>query len=92
MANAASTGLWLTFQCMTIFGNTATLKHIDDPGSINRSKHIDIAYQFVLDRAIRNDLKFIYVPSAENTADVFTKALTATVFSYLRTKLGLKQV
>eukprot|EP00798_Chlamydomonas_sp_ICE-L_P017391 gene17391-biopygen26340 len=100
MANAASTGLGLrklygemsgsVFQCMTIFGdNTATLKHIEDPGSINRSKHIDIAFQFVLDRAIRHDLKFIYVASSENTADVFTKALTFSVFSYLRNKLGL---
>eukprot|EP00798_Chlamydomonas_sp_ICE-L_P025101 gene25101-biopygen19563 len=103
MANAASTGLWLrklygemsgsVFQCMTIFGdNTATLKHIEDPGSINRSKHIDIAFQFVLDRAIRHDLKFIYVASSENTADVFTKALTFSVFSYLRNKLGLRHI
>eukprot|EP00798_Chlamydomonas_sp_ICE-L_P022347 gene22347-biopygen31027 len=103
MANAASTGLWLrklygemsgsVFQCMTIFGdNTATLKHIEDPGSINRSKHIDIAFQFVLDLAIRHDLKFIYVASSENTADVFTKALTFSVFSYLRNKLGLQQI
>eukprot|EP00798_Chlamydomonas_sp_ICE-L_P030355 gene30355-biopygen16224 len=103
MANAASTGLWLrklygemsgsVFQCMTIFGdNTATLKHIEDPGSINRSKHIDIAFQFVLDRAIRHDLKFIYVALSENTADVFTKALTFSVFSYLRNKLGLQQI
>eukprot|EP00798_Chlamydomonas_sp_ICE-L_P011880 gene11880-biopygen9845 len=103
MANAASTGLWLrklygemsgsVFQCMTIFGdNTATLKRIEDPGSINRSKHIDIAFQFVLDRAIRHDLKFIYVASSENTADVFTKALTFSVFSYLRNKLGLLHI
>lgn len=102
MANAASTGLWLrklygemsgNFKCLTIFGdNTTTLKHIEDPGSINKSKHIDIAYQFVLDRAIRNDLKFVYVPSAENTADLFTKALSAALFLYLRDKLGIKQI
>jgi len=70
MANAASTGLWLrklygemsgAFKTLTIYGdNTATLKHIEDPGSINRSKHIDIAYQFALDRAIRNDLTGLF--------------------------------
>lgn len=102
MANAASTGLWIrklygemsgVFKCLTIFGdNTTTLKHIEDPGSINKSKHIDIAYQFVLDRALRNDLKFLYVPSAENTADLFTKALSAATFLYLRDKLGVKQI
>ena len=99
MANAASTGLWLrklygemsgSFKTLTIFGdNTATLKHIEDPGSINRSKHIDIAYQFVLDRALRNDLKFAYVPSAENAADIFTKALGAVIFLKMRDLLGV---
>ena len=99
MANAASTGLWLrklygemsgSFKTLTIFGdNTATLKHIEDPGSINRSKHVDIAYQFVLDRAVMNDLKFVYVPSTENTADLLTKALTTSLFTYLRKNLEL---
>ena len=100
MANAASTGLWLrklygemsgSFKTLTIFGdNTATLKHIEDPGSINRSKHVDIAYQFVLDRADMNDLKFVYVPSTENTTDLLTKDLTTILFTYLRNKLGFQ--
>jgi len=99
LANSASSGLWLRkllgemngqFETITIFGdNTAALKHIDTPGSINRSKHIDIAYQFVLDRALRNDLKFKYVPSSDNIADIFTKALGATAFLKLRGLLGL---
>ena len=80
-----------SFTCMTIFGdNTTTLKHIEDPGSINKSKHVDIAHQFVLDRAVKNALKFVYVQSAENTADIFTKALSTGVFAYLRNKLGVK--
>ena len=100
MANAASTGLWLrklygemsgSFKSLTIFGdNTATLKHIEDPGSINRSKHVDIAYQFVLDIAVMNDLKFVYVSSTENTADLLTKDLTTSLFTYLRNKLGFQ--
>lgn len=102
LANAASTGLWLrklygemsgSVKSLTIFGdNMASLQHVSDPGSINRSKHIDIAYQFILDRAMRNDLKFVYVPSAENVADIFTKALTFSVFVYLRQMLGVVQV
>ena len=101
LATTASNGLWLRklvgeiiglFEPMQIFGdNMAALRHIDAPGSINRSKHVDICYQFVLDRALRNDLKFGYVPSAENIADVFTKALTGAVFAKLRSFLFSKK-
>ena len=99
LATASSTGLWIrkllgeitgSFEPIIIFGdNLAALKHIESPGSINRSKHIDIAYQFVLDRALRNDLKFQYVMSSENVADIFTKPLSVTLFTKLRTFLGL---
>ena len=98
LATSASTGLWLRkllgemngiFEPLTIYGdNTAALKHIECPGSINKSKHIDIAYQFILDRALRNDLKFKYVPSSENVADIFTKALGAALFLKLKGMLG----
>ena len=101
LATTASNGLWLRklvgeiiglFEPMQIFGdNMAALRHIDTPGSINRSKHVDICYQFVLDRALRHDLKFRYVTSAENVADVFTKALTGAVFAKLRSFLFSKK-
>lgn len=99
LATASSTGLWIRkligeitgqFDPIVIFGdNLAALKHIESPGSINRSKHIDIAYQFVLDRALRHDLKFQYVMSSENMADIFTKPLSVSLFTKLRTLLGL---
>lgn len=98
LATAASTGLWLrkligemtgSFETLTIFGdNQAALKHVESPGSINKSKHIDICYQFVLDRALRNDLNFQYVCSSQNVADIFTKPIAVTLFSKLREKLG----
>lgn len=99
LATAASSGLWLRkllgemngkFEPIMIYGdNAAALKHIESPGSINKSKHIDVAYQFVLDRALRNDLTFTYVPSAENVADIFTKALGAVLFLKMRDLLGV---
>jgi hypothetical protein len=102
MAGAASTGLWLrkllaeisgSVRTMQLYGdNQATLKHIEAPGSLNKSKHVDVAYQFVLDRAIRNDLKFTYVKSVENVADILTKALGGVAFSYLRKKMGVEKI
>ena len=80
------------FEPIQIFGdNSAALTHIESPGSINRSKHVDICYQFVLDRALRNDLKFGYVSSTENVADMFTKALSGTVFMKLKSMLFSKK-
>lgn len=101
LATTASNGLWLRkllgeitgrFEQMQIFGdNTAALGHIEAPGSINRSKHVDICYQFVLDRALRHDLKFGYVSSTENVADLFTKALSGAAFLKLRSMLFSKK-
>ena len=99
MATTASTGLWLrkllgelagSAKPMVIHGdNEAALKHVNSPGSINRTKHVDIMHQFVLDRAIRNDLKFVSVKSEENVADIFTKPLGPNKFPTLRSKLGI---
>jgi len=102
LATASSMGLWLrklmaeitgSVKPITINGdNQAALLHVNHPGSINRSKHVDIAHQFVLDRALRHDLKFVYVNTAENIADMFTKAVAAKVFFYLKEKLGVKRI
>jgi hypothetical protein len=100
LATSASTGLWLrkliaeitgVVKPITINGdNQAALLHVNHPGSINRTKHVDITHQFVLDRAIRNDLKFAYVNTSENVADIFTKATVKNTFVYLKNKLGVK--
>jgi hypothetical protein len=54
-----------------------------------RAKHIDIKHHFVRD-AIENRLvSTMYVKSAENLADAFTKALPVTQFNYfMNTILG----
>ena len=61
--------------------NQAAIVHVFSPGSINRTKHVDVTHQFVLDRLTRGDLEFTYIPSAENIADIFTKALNKVLFS-----------
>ena len=97
MATTASQALWLRkllaeiekpARKLTIFcDNTAALSHVHNPGSINKTKHVDVQYQFTLDRHIRGDLEFQYVPSAENLADIFTKGLNRVLFERLKNKL-----
>jgi hypothetical protein len=99
MAAAASIGMWLrklfaeieqpARKLMMFADNKAALEHVHNPGSIRKTKHVDIAYQFVLDREIRGDLEFTYVPSDENIADLFTKALSKATFERLRDVMGI---
>jgi hypothetical protein len=54
--------------------NQGALKLIKNPISSMRSKHIDVAYHFVRDRAGSGDIRFKYINTHENVAaDVFTK-------------------
>ncbi len=97
MATVASHALWLRkllveiekpARKLTMFcDNMAALTHVHSPGSINKTKHVDVQFQFVLDRLTRGDLAFEYIPSAENLADIFTKGLTRVPFEKLRDKI-----
>ena len=97
LATAASHALWLRkllaeieppARTLKMFcDNTAALTHVRTPGSINKSKHVDVQYQFVLDRQARGDLDFEYIRTTENLADIFTKGLNKNHLTTLREKL-----
>ena len=97
MATAASQALWLrkllaeiekpATKLRMLCDNMAALTHVHSPGSINKTKHVDVQFQFVLDRLTRGDLDFEYVPSSENLADIFTKGLTRVPFERLKNKI-----
>jgi len=69
--------------------NQGALKLIKNPISSMRSKHIDIAYHFVRDRAGSGDIRFKYINTHENVADVFTKPLSAEKHRYFCACMGL---
>ena len=102
MATAASMGLWLrkllaeieapAKKLQMFADNQAAIEHVHSPGSIRKSKHVDITHQFVLDRQTRGDLDFTYVPSADNIADIFTKGLVKETFEKLRGMMGVHKI
>ena len=55
----------------------------------SRTKHIEIDLHFIRDKVLAGDLKILYVPSAEQIADIMTKPLNSPQFIYLRTKLNV---
>lgn len=97
LATSTSQALWLrkllaeinppARKLLMFCDNQAALTHVRNPGSINKSKHIDITYQFVLDRQTRGDIEFDYIHTSKNLADIFTKALPRDAFQSLRYKI-----
>jgi hypothetical protein len=53
------------------------------------TKHVEIHHDFMKDRYQRGDLDFVFVPGAENIADIFTKALPRPQFEKLRRMLSM---
>lgn len=56
----------------------------------SRAKHIDIKYHFVRDAVNNSQIKLVYCPSAEMTADMLTKALARDKFEKHRAEMGLR--
>jgi hypothetical protein len=54
------------------------------------TKHMDIRYHFIREAVENGTIIITYVPSTENIADIFTKALPRPLFEKFRTGLGLR--
>ena len=54
-----------------------------------RTKHIDIQYHFIREAVEDGKLAVAYIPTDDNTADIFTKALPKTKFKQFVELLGL---
>lgn len=70
--------------------NQSALAMIESDTVSSRSKHIDVRYHFIRDQVV--ELKtFVpgYIPGPDNTANIFTKVLTGSVFEHHRKFLGL---
>ena len=55
----------------------------------SKTKHIPIKYHFLREQVAQKTVKLEYVPTKEQTADIFTKPLAREPFQYLRDKLGV---
>jgi hypothetical protein len=72
----------------TVFGdNQSTIAVSHNGVKGERTKHVDVKYHFVTETVERGDVTLKWVPTTEQQADIFTKALSAPVFGLLRSKL-----
>jgi hypothetical protein len=69
--------------------NTTAIKWIS--GSSRRAKHIDLKVCFVHEVMSRKHVILKYLPTAEQVADILTKPLEASIFSFCATSLASRE-
>ena len=71
--------------------NQSCIKLSENPVFHDKSKHIDIKYQYIRDMVEKGVVKLQYVATDEQTTNVLTKPLSKVMFEYFRYKLGVVQ-
>jgi hypothetical protein len=90
--------LWLRglMKELRLHSNTGSVVHGDNQSAIavskngvrsDRTKHVDIKYHFVTESVEQGEVLLKWVPTTEQQADIFTKALAAPVFLQFRRQL-----
>jgi hypothetical protein len=81
----------LGLQCATgstVFGDNQSAIAVSKNGvKGERTKHVDVKYHFITETVESGKVKLQWVPSAQQQADIFTKALATPVFLGLRKEL-----
>ena len=69
--------------------NQSVIRLLYNPVFHKRTKHIDIKYHFIRERVETDQITIKYVPTSEQLADLFTKALAKNQFNKLRLDLSI---
>lgn len=56
---------------------------------IKKNKHVELDIHFVQEKVVAKQFSIHFVPSNDQTANIFTKALNYGQFHYLRCKLNI---
>jgi hypothetical protein len=99
-SQASCKAIWLRKMLVGLFGqemspivihcdNQSCIKLSENPVFHDRSKHIEIKYQFIRDWVQRGAVQLQYVSTDNQVADILTKALPQSKHVYFRDKMGL---
>ena len=69
--------------------NQAALHMAKNSSDTVRTKHIDVVHHFLRDCVSRRLIRMVYIPTDDNPADMFTKALSAPKFSKFSGLIGV---
>ena len=60
-----------------------------NPALHSRMKHVNIRHHFIRDHVSKKDVELVYIPTADQKADIFTKPLSKDQFVKLRGAIGM---
>ena len=84
------TELGIPIDFVPLYGDSrGAIFNTQNPVTQKGIKHIDIRYHYIREQLDMGTLQLFYVPTNENTADMFTKNLGPTAFLRHRSELGL---
>ena len=69
--------------------NISAIAISNNPVQHPRTKHIDVRYHFIREHVMNGTVELHFVPSEEQTTDIFTEALDESTFTRLVGKLGM---
>ncbi|XP_043697501.1 secreted RxLR effector protein 161-like [Telopea speciosissima] len=69
--------------------NTSAINISKNPVMHSKTKHIAIRYHFLREKVIEGVVRLEFIPTAEQSTDIFTKPLPKEQFKFLRQKLGV---
>ena len=67
--------------------NLSTISLIVNKGNSQRTKHIELRYNFVREQVVADIIKMTHLSGVDMTSDILTKPLGPTAFLHLRPKL-----
>lgn len=65
----------------------SALKLAENPVHHDRSKHIDIRFHFIREKLDNGEVSYLYIPTDQNVADLFTKPATKHKLMKFHTRL-----
>jgi hypothetical protein len=69
----------------TVFGDNQSAIAVSRNGiKGERTKHVDVKYHFITETVENGTVQLKWIPTTEQQADIFTKALGTPVFELLR--------
>ena len=72
--------------------NISSIKLAKNPVFHARTKHIEVHYHFVREKVLEGKIDLVYIPTHQQVADIFTKALPRDSFENFRALLGVRDI
>ena len=80
----------IDLSCVPILcDNTSAINLSKIPVQHARTKHIEVRHHFVGDHVAKGNFELIFIETAKQLADIFTKPLSEDRFCSIRRELGM---